>query len=135
MYRARLGTRPRIWPGLAALLAATGTASAAAAATAHVSGWGLLNLPRGVTSISKDIYSIHMMAFWVCVAIGVLVFGVMIWSIVFHRKDRGAVADVTMVHSTTVEIIWTTIPVLILVGMAIPAAHGWCRSMTCAIRS
>jgi cytochrome c oxidase subunit II len=124
MYRARLGTRPRIWPGLAALLAGTGMASAAAAATAPVSGWGLLNLPRGVTSISKDIYSIHMMAFWVCVAIGVLVFGVMLWSIVFHRKDRGAVADVTMVHNTKVEIIWTTIPVLILVGMAIPAAHG-----------
>jgi cytochrome c oxidase subunit II len=109
---------------LAALLAACGMASAATAATAPVSGWGLLNLPRGVTSISRDVYSIHMMAFWVCVAIGVLVFGVMLWSIVFHRKDRGAVADVTMVHSTKVEIIWTTIPVLILVGMAIPAAHG-----------
>jgi len=123
MYRARLWTRPRTWLGLTALLAAV-AALPAGAATAPVSGWDLLNLPRGVTSISRDVYSIHMMAFWVCVAIGILVFGVMIWSIVFHRKSRGAVADVTLVHNTKVEIVWTTIPVLILVGMAIPAAHG-----------
>lgn len=48
----------------------------------------------------------------------------MIWSIVFHRRSRGAVADVTIVHNTKVEIVWTTIPVLILIGMTIPAAHG-----------
>ena len=124
MYRARVGLRPGIWLSLAALLAAAGTASSAGAANAPVSGWDELNLPVGVTSISRDVYSIHMMAFWVCVAIGVLVFGVMIWSIIFHRHSRGAVADVTMVHNTKVEIIWTTVPVLILVAMAIPAAHG-----------
>ena len=49
-------------------------------------GWGLLNLPVGVTSISRDVYGLHMMAFWVCVVIGILVFGVMIWSIIFHRS-------------------------------------------------
>ena len=49
-----------------------------------------------------------MMAFWVSVWIGILVFGVMIWSIIFHRRSRGAVADVTLVHNTKVEIIWTT---------------------------
>ncbi len=78
----------------------------------------------GVTSISRDVYGLHMMAFWVCVVIGILVFGVMIWSIIFHRRSRGAVADVTLVHNTKVEIIWTAVPVLILVGMAIPAARG-----------
>lgn len=124
MYRARVGLRPGTWLSIAALIAAAGTASSAAAANAAVSGWSLLNLPVGVTSISRDVYSIHMMAFWVSVAIGILVFGVMIWSIIFHRRSRGAVADVTLVHNTKVEIIWTTIPVLILVGMAIPAAHG-----------
>jgi cytochrome c oxidase subunit 2 len=124
MYRARLGIRPGIWLSLAALLAAAGTALPARADEGSGSGWALLNLPVGVTSISKDVYSIHMMAFWVCVIIGILVFGVMIWSIIFHRRSVGAVADVTLVHNTKVEIIWTTIPVLILIGMAIPAAHG-----------
>jgi cytochrome c oxidase subunit 2 len=65
-----------------------------------------------------------MMAFWVCVVIGLLVFGVMIWSIVFHRKSQGAVADVTLVHNTKVEIVWTAIPVVILIAMAIPSARG-----------
>jgi cytochrome c oxidase subunit II len=124
MYRARVGLRPGIWLSLATLLAAAGVAAPAMADESSQGGWGLLNLPVGVTSISKDVYSIHMMAFWVCVAIGILVFGVMIWSIIFHRHSRGAVADVTMVHNTKVEIIWTLVPVLILVAMAIPAAHG-----------
>ncbi len=125
MHRARLGIRPGTWLSIAALLAAAGAASPAwADDPSAASGWGLLNLPVGVTSISRDVYSIHMMAFWICVAIGILVFGVMIWSIIFHRRSRGAVADVTLVHNTKVEILWTTIPVLILVGMAIPAAHG-----------
>src|SRR6185437_9569539 len=125
MYRARLGIRPGIWLSIAALLAAAGATSPAwAEDPSAASGWGLLNLPVGVTSISRDVYSIHMMALWVCVAIGIIVFGVMIWSIVFHRRSRGAVADVTLVHNTKVEIVWTTIPVLILIGMAIPAAHG-----------
>ncbi|MFI4886702.1 MAG: cytochrome c oxidase subunit II [Steroidobacterales bacterium] len=105
-------------------MAAAATSSPAWADEGAGSGWSLLNLPVGVTSISRDVYSIHMMAFWVCVAIGIIVFGVMLWSIVFHSRSRGAVADVTIVHHTKVEIIWTTIPVLILIGMAIPAAHG-----------
>jgi cytochrome c oxidase subunit II len=127
MYRARLGIRPGTWLSIAALLAAAGAASPAMALDADnpgSSGWGLLNLPVGVTSISREVYSLHMMAFWVCVVIGILVFGVMIWSIIFHRRSRGAVADVTLVHNTKVEIVWTTIPVLILIGMAIPSARG-----------
>ena len=124
MYRARLGIRPGTWLSIAALLVAASMAMPALADESSKGGWGLLNLPVGVTSISRDVYGIHMMAFWVCVVIGILVFGVMIWSIVFHTRARGAVADVTLVHNTKVEIIWTTIPVLILIGMAIPAAHG-----------
>jgi cytochrome c oxidase subunit 2 len=125
MQRARLGIRPGTWLSIAALFAAVWTASPAWAEDPPPSaGWGLLNLPVGVTSISKEVYNLHMMAFWVCVVIGILVFGVMIWSIVFHRRSRGAVADVTLVHNTKVEIIWTAVPVLILIGMAIPAARG-----------
>src|SRR5690348_425052 len=111
MYRARLGIRPGMWRRVAAPRAAAPTASHAMALDADnpgSSGWGLLNLPVGVTSISRSVYSIHMIGFWVCVWIGALVFAVMIWSIIFHRRSRGSVADVTLVHNTKVEIVWTT---------------------------
>ena len=87
------------------------------------SDWGDINMPRGVTNVSTRIYALHMMAFWVCVGIAVVVFGVMIWSMIFHRKSRGAVPDVSLTHSTKVEVVWTIVPVLILVGMAIPAGR------------
>jgi len=76
----------------------------------------------GVTEISREIYGLHMEIFWICVIIAVIVFGAMIYSIVTYRKSKGAVADVTLVHNTTVELIWTAVPVAILVFMAIPAA-------------
>ncbi|MGB6307097.1 MAG: cytochrome c oxidase subunit II [Steroidobacteraceae bacterium] len=80
------------------------------------------NLPPGVTSLSHEIYSLHMEVFWICVGIAVVVFGVMIYALVKFRHSQGAVADTNMIHSTKVEIIWTIIPVVILVVMAIPAA-------------
>jgi len=86
------------------------------------SGWDQLNMTRGVTHISREIYSLHMKIFWICVWIGVVVFGVMIWSIIYYRKARGAVPDVKLVHNTKVEIVWTIVPVVILVVMAVPAA-------------
>ena len=89
----------------------------------HQSGWGLLNMTEGVTDISRDIYGLHMLILRGCVGIAVVVFSWMIWSIVKYRKSKGAVADTTMVHNTTVEIVWTIIPVLILVSMAVPAAR------------
>ncbi len=79
-----------------------------------------LNLTRGVTPISNQVYDLHMLILWIVTIIGVLVFGVMIWSIVHHRKSKGAVAA-QFHHNTTAEIVWTIIPILILVGMAIPA--------------
>lgn len=85
-----------------------------------MAGFDELNMTRGVTPLSQDIYGLHMTIMWICVAIGVLVFGVMFWSIFHHRKSRGAVAA-QFHHSTKAEILWTIIPVLILVGMAIPA--------------
>jgi cytochrome c oxidase subunit 2 len=87
------------------------------------SGFSLLNMPRGVTDISRKIYDLHMLIFWVCVIIAVVVFGAMAWSIVTYRKSKGAVADTTIVHNTKVEMIWTTVPVIILVAMAVPAAR------------
>jgi cytochrome c oxidase subunit 2 len=90
---------------------------------AHANTSNGYNLPIGVTQLSRDIYTLHMEVFWVCVAIAVVVFGVMIYALVKFRHSQGAVADTTLVHSTKVEIIWTIIPVVILVAMAIPAAR------------
>jgi len=87
------------------------------------SGWGLLNMTPGVTDISRKIYALHMAVFWICVGIGVVVFGWMIWSLVAFRKSKGAVADTSLVHNTKVEILWTAIPVFILIAMAVPAAR------------
>jgi len=80
-----------------------------------------LNMPRGVTEISQEVYSLHMLILWICVVIGVIVFGAMIWSIIHHRKSVGH-KPANFHENTTVEVVWTVIPFLILVGMAIPAA-------------
>lgn len=78
------------------------------------------NMPVGVTSVSQQVYSIHMQVFWISVVIGVLVFGIMFVSMFLHRKSRGVKAA-NFHESTTVELIWTIIPALILVWIAIPA--------------
>ena len=109
-------------PRLSAWARALGLAAFGLAAEAGANTSNGYNLPLGVTSLSRDIYTLHMEIFWVCVAIAVVVFGVMIFALVKFRHSQGAIADTTLVHSTKVEIIWTIIPVVILVVMAIPAA-------------
>jgi len=85
-----------------------------------------LNMPKGVTDLSAETYNLHMMVFWWCVAIGVIVFGVMIISLIKHRKSKG-VKPATFSHSMTAEVIWTAIPVVILMLMAVPAAETMIR--------
>ncbi|TDF36701.1 cytochrome c oxidase subunit II [Alteromonadaceae bacterium M269] len=80
------------------------------------------NLRKGVTNISSDVYDLHMLMFWICTAIGVVVFAVMFYSMFFHRKSRGAKAA-NFHESVKVEVAWTVVPFLILIGMAIPAAN------------
>jgi cytochrome c oxidase subunit 2 len=87
-------------------------------------GWDGLNMTKGVTELSAVIYNLHMLILWVCCIIALIVFGAMIYSIVRFRKSRGAVADTSLVHSNKAELIWTVIPVLILVAMAVPAAQA-----------
>jgi cytochrome c oxidase subunit II len=94
---------------------------AIAASVAHAD-WGGLNMPEGVSVLSKKIYGLHMLILWICVGIAVVVFGAMIYSIVKFRKSQGTKADKTLVHSTKVEIVWTVIPIAILVFMAVPIA-------------
>ncbi len=79
-----------------------------------------LNMGRGVTASSQHAYDAHMISLWVCVVIGVLVFGAMGYAMFKFRKSKGAVAA-QFTHNTTAEIIWTVIPIIILVVMAWPA--------------
>ncbi len=88
-------------------------------ATSAGADWEM-NMTKGVTDISQTVYSLHMIIFGICVVIGVVVFGVMIYSMIAHRKSQGAVAA-NFHESTWVEVLWTLIPFAILVGMAIPA--------------
>ncbi len=81
-----------------------------------------LNMPRGVTDISQQVYSLHMIIFWVCVVIGTAVFGVMFYSIIRHRRSAGY--EAAQFHeSTTIELLWTVVPTLILIAMAVPATQ------------
>ncbi|MDP5330057.1 MAG: cytochrome c oxidase subunit II [Litorivicinaceae bacterium] len=89
------------------------------ASSSALADWQV-NLNQGVTEISRDIFDLHMLIFWICVVIGVGVFGVMFYSIFMHRKSKGAQAA-HFHENTTVEVVWTVIPFVILIGMAIPA--------------
>ncbi len=81
-----------------------------------------LNLTEGVTQLSRDIYGLHMYIMWICVAIGIGVYGVLIYSILHHRKSKGVI-PATFHENTKVEVVWTVIPFLILLVMAIPATR------------
>ena len=82
--------------------------------------WSALNMTKGVTEISEKVYDLHMLIFTICVLIGIVVFGIMIVSMLMHRKSIGAV-PAKFSHNTKLEYIWTVIPILILLGMAVPA--------------
>ena len=104
--------------GVGALCVIAGVLTAPAAHAAWT-----LNMTPGISKMSREIYGLHMLMFWWCVWIAVFVFGFMIYSMVRFRKSAGAVADANFTHSTRVEVIWTIVPVLILISMAVPAAR------------
>ena len=79
-----------------------------------------LNLTEGVTSISQQAYDLHMLVLWIVTIVGIAVFAVIIYSLIYHRKSKGAVAA-QFHESTTVEVIWTVVPLVVLVLIAIPA--------------
>jgi len=81
-----------------------------------------LNMTQGVTESSAQVYRLHMLILWICVAIGVVVFGAMGYAMFAYRHSKGAVAA-TWSHNTTAEVIWTVVPILILVAMAWPATR------------
>jgi len=79
-----------------------------------------LNMPQGVTEVSQAAYDIHMIMMWICTVIGVGVFGFMFYVMYAHRKSRGAVAE-NFHENLTVELLWTIVPTIILIVMAVPA--------------
>ena len=90
-------------------------------ASSALADWGL-NMPVGVTDLSAETFHLHMLVFWWCVAIAIVVFGAMIYSLVKHRKSVGAeAADFS--HSMKAEVIWTVLPIVILLVLAVPATE------------
>lgn len=96
------------WPFLGALFSSSAWAESK------------FNLTQGVTEVSHEVYDLHMLVLYICTVIGVIVFGAMFWSMFFHRKSKGH-EPATFHESTKVELLWTIIPILILIGMAYPA--------------
>jgi cytochrome c oxidase subunit 2 len=80
-----------------------------------------LNMNEGVTDLTGEVFGLHMLIFWICVVIGIGVFGAMLYSVIMHRKARGFEAS-HFHESTVVEIAWTIVPFIILIAVAIPAA-------------
>jgi cytochrome c oxidase subunit 2 len=114
----RMNTRNRVLPFALTLLALCVGGPA-------WSDWEV-NMPVGVTTTSREIYELHMLVLWVCVAIGIGVYSAMVYSIVKFRKSQGAV-PAKFTHNYAVEVIWTIIPAAILVAMAVPAAKTLVR--------
>jgi cytochrome c oxidase subunit 2 len=88
----------------------------------HASVAAKFDMRPGVTELSARVQQIHHMGLWVCVVVGIIVFGAMFYSMFAHRRSRNPVPS-TFSESTLVEFIWTLIPVLILVAMAVPATN------------
>jgi len=101
-------------------------AQSVAAGPADPHRWQL-NMGRGVTPSAHAAYDAHMITLWVCVIIGVIVFGAMAIAMFKFRKSKGAVPDTEFTHSTKLEVLWTALPILILVGLAFPATSGLMR--------
>ena len=104
-------------------VATVGALALLASGSAHAGFADVINMPRGVTPISREAYDQHMLMFWWCVGIGIVVFGAMFYSILRHRKSVGHEAA-HFHHSTFAEIAWTVVPCIILIVMAIPATKA-----------
>ena len=110
----------RITAMLTGLLGSFASLAAFADDTKEPQHWQL-NMTDGVTASSQNAYDSHMMMFWVCVVIGIVVFAAMGFAMFKFRKSKGAVPDTSFTHSTLLEVVWTGIPIVILIASAIPA--------------
>ncbi|HCS29425.1 MAG TPA: cytochrome c oxidase subunit II [Spongiibacteraceae bacterium] len=78
------------------------------------------NMTTSVTEVGQKIYDLHMLVFWICVVVGVVVFGFLFYSVFAFRKSQGAKAS-SFHENTTVEVAWTVVPFIILIFMAWPS--------------
>jgi cytochrome c oxidase subunit II len=111
-----------ITAALSAILASLSSAAVFADDSKEPQKWQL-NMTDGVTSSAQNAYDSHMLMFWVCVVIGIVVFGAMGVAMFKFRKSKGAVPDTNFTHSTFLEVLWTGIPIVILVAAAIPTTQ------------
>ena len=100
---------PHVWVGLLMLCVSN----------AVLADWAV-NMSPGATDVSRSVFDLHMTIFWICVVIGVAVFGIMFWSMLVHRRSQGH-EPAHFHENTKVEIAWTVIPLVILLVMAVPA--------------
>jgi cytochrome c oxidase subunit 2 len=112
--------RLMVWLFAPILLLLSNTSVQALEEGVERSNW---NMPIGVTPISQDVYGLHMTMFWWCVGIGVVVFGVLLYSMIVHRKSNGAKAS-NFHDSLGLEVTWTVLPFVILIIMAVPATSS-----------
>jgi cytochrome c oxidase subunit 2 len=112
--KRRMLPKNKLWLGMMSVVLAC-------ASTGLQAAWEL-NMPEGITGISRDTYNLHMIIFGICVLIGVVVYGVLAYSLIVYRKSKGAV-PAKFHHSTKLEVLWTAIPFVILIGMAIPSTQ------------
>ncbi len=89
--------------------------------------WSLVNMPEGVSELSRGTYELHMLMFWICLVIAIVTFSAMIIAMIRFRKSKGAIADQKMLHNARLEAAWTIVPVMILVAMAIPSVEKLIR--------
>jgi len=104
-------------------LSLTSGALASIASLSARADWSLINMPKGVSELSREIHDMHMIMLWICVVIAFFTFGAMIVAMVRFRKSKGAVADQKFLHNARLEAAWTIVPVMILIAMAIPSVE------------
>ncbi len=83
--------------------------------------WLDVNMPLGVTDISEKVFGIHMLMFWIMVAIGAVVFGVLFYAMWRYRRSNHKNAA-QFEENHKLEIAWTIVPTILLVLMALPAS-------------
>jgi cytochrome c oxidase subunit II len=100
-----------------------GLAAAALVSAGAFAAYSDVNLPTGATAVSKDVYDLHIFVLWICFFIFIVVFGAMFYSLFKHRKSVGHAPE-HFHENTMLEVVWTIIPFLIIIGMAIPATKS-----------
>jgi cytochrome c oxidase subunit 2 len=105
--------------------AAVGLASLFISGMVVASDWterSELNMRPGVTAVSREVYDLHTTVLWIVSIIGLLVFGLILISMVRHRRSKNP-TPATFHENIVLEVVWTIVPFIILIAMAVPATR------------